>query len=81
MKEQWKELSKEDLDPPPEHIPPPPRPPKRISEMNNGRVHEHTEFFPKHQVMEEDVKCAVSTVQERVSDEKGYASEQLDRER
>ncbi|XP_037771444.1 tyrosine-protein phosphatase non-receptor type 1 isoform X3 [Chelonia mydas] len=66
--EQWKELSNEDLDPPPEHTPPPPRPPKRTSEMHNGRMHEHTEFFPKHQVVEEEIRCAVSTVEEMVPD-------------
>ncbi|XP_043351479.1 tyrosine-protein phosphatase non-receptor type 1 isoform X3 [Dermochelys coriacea] len=66
--EQWKELSNEDLDPPPEHTPPPPRPPKRTSEMHNGRMHEHTEFFPKHPVVEEEIRCAVSTVEEMVPD-------------
>ncbi|XP_073165532.1 tyrosine-protein phosphatase non-receptor type 1 isoform X3 [Lepidochelys kempii] len=66
--EQWKELSNEDLDPPPEHTPPPPRPPKRTSEMHNGRMHEHTEFFPKHQVVEEEIRCAVSTVEKMVPD-------------
>ncbi|KAG6938647.1 protein tyrosine phosphatase, non-receptor type 1, partial [Chelydra serpentina] len=68
VQEQWKELSNEDLDPPPEHTPPPPRPPKRTSEMHNGRMHEHTEFFPKHQVVEEEIRCAVSTVEEMVPD-------------
>ncbi|NXK72531.1 PTN1 phosphatase, partial [Amazona guildingii] len=64
VQEQWKELSNEDLDPPPEHTPPPPRPPKRTSEMHNGRMHEHTEFPPKHQVVEEEIRCLVSTVEE-----------------
>ncbi|XP_073165533.1 tyrosine-protein phosphatase non-receptor type 1 isoform X4 [Lepidochelys kempii] len=68
VQEQWKELSNEDLDPPPEHTPPPPRPPKRTSEMHNGRMHEHTEFFPKHQVVEEEIRCAVSTVEKMVPD-------------
>ncbi|XP_067410351.1 tyrosine-protein phosphatase non-receptor type 1 isoform X1 [Emydura macquarii macquarii] len=68
VQEQWKELSNEDLDPPPEYTPPPPRPPKRTSEMYNGRMHEHTEFFPKHQVPEEEIRCVVSTVEEMVPD-------------
>lgn len=46
FKEQWKELSHEDLEPPPEHIPPPPRPPKRILEPHNGKC---KEFFANHQ--------------------------------
>ncbi|XP_054836263.1 tyrosine-protein phosphatase non-receptor type 1 [Eublepharis macularius] len=66
VQEQWKELSNEDLEPPPDHTPPPPRPPKRTSEMNNGRVHEPV--FPKHRVTEETIKCAVAAVQEKVLD-------------
>ncbi|XP_077191720.1 tyrosine-protein phosphatase non-receptor type 1 isoform X1 [Paroedura picta] len=66
VQEQWKELSNEDLDPPPEHAPPPPRPPKRSSEMNNGRVPEPV--LPKHRVLEEEVKCTVAGVQEKVPD-------------
>nr|XP_042714271.1 tyrosine-protein phosphatase non-receptor type 1 isoform X2 [Chrysemys picta bellii] len=66
--EQWKELSNEDLEPPPEHTPPPPRPPKRTSEMHNGRMHEHTEFFPNHQGVEEEIRCTVSAVEEMVPD-------------
>ncbi|XP_048353114.1 tyrosine-protein phosphatase non-receptor type 1 isoform X2 [Sphaerodactylus townsendi] len=67
VQEQWKELSNEDLDPPPEHTPPPPRPPKRGSEMNNGRLPEPV--FPKHRVIEEEeVKCTVTVVQEKVPD-------------
>ncbi|XP_051832550.1 tyrosine-protein phosphatase non-receptor type 1 [Antechinus flavipes] len=46
VQEQWKELSNEDLEPPPEHTPPPPRPPKRILEPHNGK---YKEFFPNHQ--------------------------------
>ncbi|XP_019799402.1 tyrosine-protein phosphatase non-receptor type 1 isoform X4 [Orcinus orca] len=46
VQEQWKELSHEDLEPPPEHIPPPPRPPKRILEPHNGKC---KEFFANHQ--------------------------------
>ncbi|XP_024997930.2 tyrosine-protein phosphatase non-receptor type 1 isoform X5 [Gallus gallus] len=72
--EQWKELSNEDLDPPPEHTPPPPRPPKRTSEMHNGRMHEHAEFFPKHQVVEEEIRCSVSTAEETVSDGRVFSS-------
>ncbi|XP_065270871.1 tyrosine-protein phosphatase non-receptor type 1 isoform X3 [Emys orbicularis] len=68
VQEQWKELSNEDLEPPPEHTPPPPRPPKRTSEMHNGRMHEHTEFFPNHQVVEEEIRCTVSAVEEMVPD-------------
>ncbi|XP_006839248.1 PREDICTED: tyrosine-protein phosphatase non-receptor type 1 [Chrysochloris asiatica] len=45
VQEQWKELSHEDLEPPPEHVPPPPRPPKRVPEPNNGR---YKDFFPNH---------------------------------
>ncbi|NXM00200.1 PTN1 phosphatase, partial [Tyrannus savana] len=53
---------------PPEHPPPPPRPPKRTSEMHNGRMHEHTETFPKHPRAEEEITCSVSTVQETLPD-------------
>ncbi|XP_029467547.1 tyrosine-protein phosphatase non-receptor type 1 [Rhinatrema bivittatum] len=67
VQEQWKELSNEDLDPPPEHTPPPPRPPKRTSEIHNGRMPEQSEFFPKHQI-EETVKCAVYAVEETLPD-------------
>ncbi|XP_025053138.1 tyrosine-protein phosphatase non-receptor type 1 isoform X2 [Alligator sinensis] len=78
VQEQWKELSNEDLDPPPEHTPPPPRPPKRTSEMHNGRMHEHTEFFPKHQVVEEEVRCMTSTVEEMIPDGRACSSVKLD---
>ncbi|XP_060238781.1 tyrosine-protein phosphatase non-receptor type 1 isoform X2 [Meriones unguiculatus] len=48
---QWKELSHEDLEPPPEHVPPPPRPPKRIPEPHNGKC---KELFSNHQWVSED---------------------------
>ncbi|XP_008058819.2 tyrosine-protein phosphatase non-receptor type 1 isoform X2 [Carlito syrichta] len=51
VQDQWKELSHEDLDPPPEHVPPPPRPPKRVLEPHNGRC---KEFFRNHQWVRED---------------------------
>ncbi|XP_045151367.1 tyrosine-protein phosphatase non-receptor type 1 isoform X1 [Echinops telfairi] len=51
VQEQWKELSHEDLDPPPEHVPPPPRPPKRILEPYNGKC---KEFFANHQWVKEE---------------------------
>uniref|UniRef100_A0A8D0HRH7 Tyrosine-protein phosphatase non-receptor type n=1 Tax=Sphenodon punctatus TaxID=8508 RepID=A0A8D0HRH7_SPHPU len=78
VQEQWKELSNEDLDPPPEHTPPPPRPPKRTSEMHNGRMPEHTEFFPRQQVVEEEIKCSVSTVEETAPDGIAFLPVQLD---
>lgn len=81
LKEQWKEQSNEDLEPPPEHTPPPPRPPKRTLEMNNGKVHEHPEFFPKHHVIEEEIKCAISSNEEKVPDGRACAAEPLDTER
>ncbi|KAH0619153.1 hypothetical protein JD844_018878 [Phrynosoma platyrhinos] len=77
VQEQWKELSNEDLDPPPEHTPPPPRPPKRTLEMNNGRVHDHIEFFP---VVEDKITCAVSTPEEKIPDGRVCPPEQLDME-
>lgn len=80
LKDQWKELSKEDLVPPPEHTPPPPRPPKRSTEMNNGRVHEPMGFFPKHPVEEDTITCAVSKLEETIPDGRA-CSEQLDMER
>ncbi|XP_033009428.1 tyrosine-protein phosphatase non-receptor type 1 isoform X1 [Lacerta agilis] len=80
VQEQWKELSKEDLDPPPEHIPPPPRPPKRTSEMNNGRVHDHMENSSKHRVTEEEVACAVSALVAKVPDGRDHPSEHPDME-
>lgn len=49
--DQWKELSHEDLEPPPEHVPPPPRPPKRILEPHNGKC---KELFSNHQWMSEE---------------------------
>ncbi|CAN2389848.1 peptidyl-tyrosine dephosphorylation involved in inactivation of protein kinase activity [Pristimantis euphronides] len=61
VQEQWKELSNEDMDPPPEHTPPPPRPPKRSPETLNGRMHDQSEFFSQ-QVVEEVIKRAVSVV-------------------
>ncbi|XP_078092595.1 tyrosine-protein phosphatase non-receptor type 1-like isoform X2 [Mustelus asterias] len=45
VQEQWKELSNEDLDPPPEHSPPPPRPPKRATETPNGKTPDHRICF------------------------------------
>ncbi|XP_077022835.1 tyrosine-protein phosphatase non-receptor type 1 isoform X3 [Tamandua tetradactyla] len=53
VQEQWKELSHEDLEPPPEHIPPPPRPPKRVLESHNGKC---KEFFPNHQWVKDDTE-------------------------
>ncbi|KAM9058184.1 tyrosine-protein phosphatase non-receptor type 1 isoform 2-T4 [Megaptera novaeangliae] len=53
VQEQWKELSHEDLEPPPEHIPPPPRPPKRILEPHNGKC---KEFFPNHQWVKDETE-------------------------
>ncbi|XP_007428671.2 tyrosine-protein phosphatase non-receptor type 1 [Python bivittatus] len=77
VQEQWKELSNEDLDPPPEHTPPPPRPPKRTSEMNNGRVPDHMEVVSKHPRAEEDIKFyAASTLETRVLDGRVCSSEQ-----
>uniref|UniRef100_A0A8C5R1C2 Tyrosine-protein phosphatase non-receptor type n=1 Tax=Leptobrachium leishanense TaxID=445787 RepID=A0A8C5R1C2_9ANUR len=67
VQEQWKELSNEDLDPPPEHTPPPPRPPKRTTETHNGKTHEMNEFFPK-QVVEEVIRRAISEVEESAPD-------------
>ncbi|XP_007936508.1 tyrosine-protein phosphatase non-receptor type 1 [Orycteropus afer afer] len=51
VQEQWKELSHEDLEPPPERVPPPPRPPKRVLEPHNGQC---KEFFPNHQWVKEE---------------------------
>lgn len=51
VQEQWKELSHEDLEPPPEHVPPPPRPPKRIVEPYNGKC---KEFFSNHQWVKDE---------------------------
>ncbi|XP_011848603.1 tyrosine-protein phosphatase non-receptor type 1 isoform X2 [Macaca nemestrina] len=60
VQDQWKELSHEDLEPPPEHVPPPPRPPKRILEPHNGKCRE---FFPNHQWVkdetQEDKDCPI----------------------
>ncbi|KAF3817395.1 hypothetical protein GH733_012686, partial [Mirounga leonina] len=53
VQEQWKELSHEDLEPPPEHVPPPPRPPKRILEPHNGKC---KEFFPNHQWVKDETE-------------------------
>ncbi|KAJ7332032.1 hypothetical protein JRQ81_014212 [Phrynocephalus forsythii] len=75
IQDQWKELSNEDLDPPPEYTPPPPRPPKRGTEINNGRLHGYVE----HPVVEDAVSCAVSTLEEKFPDGRAY-SEQLDTE-
>lgn len=50
-KDQWKELSHEDLGPPPEHVPPPPRPPKRTLEPHNGKC---KELFSNHQWVNEE---------------------------
>ncbi|XP_053814215.1 tyrosine-protein phosphatase non-receptor type 1 isoform X1 [Vidua chalybeata] len=68
VQEQWKELSNEDLEPPPEHTPPPPRPPKRTSEMHNGRMHEHPEVLPRPQAGEEQLRCSVRGVEEAAPD-------------
>lgn len=68
MQEQWKELSNEDLEPPPEHTPPPPRPPKRTSEMHNGRMHEHPELVPRQQAGQEESRSSSSSVEETVPD-------------
>ncbi|KAM6454975.1 tyrosine-protein phosphatase non-receptor type 1 [Liasis olivaceus] len=77
VQEQWKELSNEDLDPPPEHTPPPPRPPKRTSEMNNGRVPDYMEAVSNHPKAEEDIKFyAASTLETRVLDGRVCSSEQ-----
>uniref|UniRef100_A0A8C6VJ12 Tyrosine-protein phosphatase non-receptor type n=1 Tax=Naja naja TaxID=35670 RepID=A0A8C6VJ12_NAJNA len=76
VQEQWKELSNEDLDPPPEHTPPPPRPPKRTSEMNNGRVHGDTEVLSKHPRAEEEIKYAASALEASVLDGRACSSEQ-----
>lgn len=81
LKEQWKELSNEDLEPPPEHTPPPPRPPKRTSEMHNGRMHEHSEFFPKQQAVEEEMRCSVSSVEEAVPDSRARSAAPLSTDR
>ncbi|XP_005074487.1 tyrosine-protein phosphatase non-receptor type 1 [Mesocricetus auratus] len=51
VQDQWKELSHEDLEPPPEHVPPPPRPPKRILEPHNGKC---KELFSNHQWVSEE---------------------------
>ncbi|XP_005392373.1 PREDICTED: tyrosine-protein phosphatase non-receptor type 1 isoform X3 [Chinchilla lanigera] len=51
VQDQWKELSHEDLEPPPEHVPPPPRPPKRILEPHNGKC---KEFFSNHQWVKDE---------------------------
>ncbi|XP_023598762.1 tyrosine-protein phosphatase non-receptor type 1 isoform X2 [Trichechus manatus latirostris] len=53
VQEQWKELSHEDLEPPPEHVPPPPRPPKRILEPHNGKC---KEFFRNHQWVKDETE-------------------------
>jgi hypothetical protein len=53
FKGQWKELSHEDLDPPPEHVPPPPRPPKRTLEPNNGKC---KELFSNHQWVKDETE-------------------------
>ncbi|XP_072270243.1 tyrosine-protein phosphatase non-receptor type 1 [Pyxicephalus adspersus] len=76
VQEQWKELSNEDMDPPPEHTPPPPRPPKRMTEATfNGRMIEQPEFFPQ-QVVEEVIRRAVSVVEESLPDGKAHPSPQ-----
>ncbi|XP_063153128.1 tyrosine-protein phosphatase non-receptor type 1 [Candoia aspera] len=72
VQEQWKELSNEDLDPPPEHTPLPPRPPKRTAAMKNGRVHD----LSKHPRAEEDIKYAANTLETRVLDGRACSSEQ-----
>ncbi|NWI17740.1 PTN1 phosphatase, partial [Crypturellus soui] len=64
VQEQWKELSNEDLEPLPEHTPPPPRPPKRTSELHNGRMPEHTELSPRHPEAEDEVGRPASAAEE-----------------
>lgn len=51
VQDQWKELSHEDLEPPPEQVPPPPRPPKRTLEPHNGKC---KELFSNHQWVSEE---------------------------
>ncbi|XP_071966723.1 tyrosine-protein phosphatase non-receptor type 1 isoform X2 [Engystomops pustulosus] len=75
VQEQWKELSNEDMDPPPEHTPPPPRPPKRTSETLNGRMYDQPEFFSQ-QVVEEVIRQAVSVVEEHIPDDKDHLNTQ-----
>ncbi|XP_077109345.1 tyrosine-protein phosphatase non-receptor type 1 [Ranitomeya variabilis] len=75
VQEQWKELSNEDMDPPPEHTPPPPRPPKRTSETLNGRMHDQQELFCQ-QVVEEVIKRAVSVVEESIPDGRAHLGSQ-----
>ncbi|XP_023795927.1 tyrosine-protein phosphatase non-receptor type 1 [Cyanistes caeruleus] len=74
VQEQWKELSNEDLEPPPEHTPPPPRPPKRTSELHNGRMHEHPEFSPRQQAAEEESSCSVGSVEQAAPDGRARAA-------
>uniref|UniRef100_A0A8C3MC57 Tyrosine-protein phosphatase non-receptor type n=1 Tax=Geospiza parvula TaxID=87175 RepID=A0A8C3MC57_GEOPR len=74
VQEQWKELSNEDLEPPPEHTPPPPRPPKRTSEMHNGRMHEHPELLGKPQAVEEEIRSSLSSVEEAAPDSRARSA-------
>ncbi|KAL9834886.1 LOW QUALITY PROTEIN: tyrosine-protein phosphatase non-receptor type 1-like [Geothlypis trichas] len=74
VQEQWKELSNEDLEPPPEHTPPPPRPPKRTSEMHNGRMHEHPELLGKSQAVEEEIRSSLSSVEEAAPDSRARSA-------
>ncbi|XP_027630895.1 tyrosine-protein phosphatase non-receptor type 1 isoform X2 [Tupaia chinensis] len=53
VQDQWKELSHEDLEPLPEHVPPPPRPPKRVLESHNGKC---KEFFSNHQWVKDETE-------------------------
>ncbi|XP_066443466.1 tyrosine-protein phosphatase non-receptor type 1 [Eleutherodactylus coqui] len=74
VQEQWKELSNEDMDPPPEHAPPPPRPPKRGSDTPNGRLPEQLELSQK--VVEEVIKGAVRAVEESAPDGRAHPPSQ-----
>ncbi|XP_064420582.1 tyrosine-protein phosphatase non-receptor type 1 isoform X2 [Latimeria chalumnae] len=80
VQEQWKELSNEDLEPPPDYTPPPPRPPKRATEAPNGRMTGQRAFFPKQEV-EEEIECNFRAVEEMVPDGKAIQVQQLNTER
>lgn len=60
-KDQWKELSHEDLEPPPEHVPSPPQPPKRTLEPHNGKC---KELFSNQWVSEETCEDANNLARE-----------------
>lgn len=42
--------------------------------MHNGRMHEHTEFVPKHQAAEEEISCSIRTAEETVPDGRAHSS-------